>query len=141
MNCSPSLTDADDRRHELGNSPIDRESLIFVIILPEEDLGVIAYTWVDGRHQAASMGLVFGRDDERFAQFHVDGARVDPAADFDDWTVGPLTVRQGKRHRDARVSFEHEGVSLEFRFEGTTPAFSYYDNPGGCASWLATNRL
>ena len=141
MNCSPSLTDADDRRHQLSDLPIDRESLIFLLFLPEEDLGVIAYTWVNGQHQAASMGLVFGRDDERFAQFHVDGVRVDPAADFDDWTVGPLTVRHGEPHTTAHVSFEHEGVTLDYSFEAITPAFSYHDNAGGCPAWLATNRL
>lgn len=141
MNASPALTDADDRRHRLEESPLSRESLIFLLFLPEEHLGVIAYTWVDGTNRAGSMGLVFGEEDERFAQFHTEGVDVGPDADFDDWTVGAVSVRHGAPHQDAHVTFEHDGVSLDYHFEATTPAFSYHDNPGGCPKWLADNRL
>lgn len=138
---STTLTDRDDRRHRLAGSPLERESLIFILFLPEHDLGVIAYTWVNGSHEAGSMGLVFGRDNERFAQFHTEGVPVSPDADFDDWTVGPLTVRHGAPHKDAHVFFEHDGVALDYHFSSTTPAFTYHDNEGGCPSWLADNRL
>ena len=141
LTCSPALTDQDDRRHVLAEDPLQRESLIFILFLPEEDLGVIAYTWVDGSHRAGSMGLVFGRDNERLAQFHTEGVAVSPDADFDDWTVGPLTVQHTGPHQEARVAFSHERVSLDYTFWATTPAFSYQDNAGGCPSWLADNRL
>ncbi|MEV0110063.1 hypothetical protein AB0H42_27515 [Nocardia sp. NPDC050799] len=141
MNPATALTPADDRRHRLAGSPLDRESLIFLTFLPEEDLGVIAYTWVNGAHEAGAMGLVFGRDNERHGQFHVEGQPVSPDADFDDWTVGPMTVRHGEPHRDAHVTFESGGIALDYRFEATTPAFTYHDNRGGCPAWLADNRL
>ncbi|MBD0860350.1 hypothetical protein IA539_03890 [Gordonia sp. zg691] len=135
------LTDRDDRRHRLSETPLDRESLIFLLFIPDEDIGVIAYTWVDGEHRAGSMGLVFGRDNERFAQFHTEGVAVAPDDDFDNWTVGPLTVRHGEPHKYAHVSFDHDGVALDYHFEATTPAFTYHDNAGGCPDWLADNRL
>ena len=138
---STALTDRDDRRHKLADSPLERESLIFILFLPEHDLGVIAYTWVNGAHEAGAMGLVFGRDNERVAQFHAEGVPVSPTADFDNWQVGPLTVRHGAPHKQAHVTFEHEGVALDYHFEATTPAFTYHDNAGGCPSWLADNRL
>lgn len=139
--CSPALSDADDRRHQLADSPLERESLIFLLFLPDEDLGVIVYTWVNGSHEAGSMALVFGRDNERFAQFHTEGVTVSPSADFDDWTVGAVTVRHGAPHQDVQVTFDHDGVSLDYHFEAITPAFSYHDNVGGCPAWLADNRL
>ena len=139
--CSPALTDRDDRRHRLADDPLQRESLIFILFLPEEDLGVISYTWVDGSHRAGSMGLVFGRDNERFAQFHTEGVEVSPEADFDDWTVGPLTLEHRAPHQEARIGFSHGRVSLDYTFWATTPAFSYADNTSGCPSWLADNRL
>jgi hypothetical protein len=139
--CSASLTGADDRRHQLADSALERESLIFVFFLPEEPVGVIAYTWVNGEHEAGCMGLVFGADNGRIAQFHSEGIKIGPEADFDDWTVGPMSLRHGDPHRVASVSFEHDGVALDFDFEATTPAFSYHDNPGGCPKWLADNRL
>ncbi|GGL15876.1 DUF7064 domain-containing protein [Nocardia jinanensis] len=141
MNLAKALTPADDRRHRLAADPLERESLIFLTFLPEEDLGVIAYTWVDGTHAAGAMGLVFGRDNERFGQFHVEGQPVPADADFDDWTVGPMTVRHGAPHQEAQVNFEFDGVALDYRFRATTPAFTYHDNRGGCPAWLADNRL
>jgi hypothetical protein len=135
------LTDGDDRRHRLEDSPLARESLIFLLFLPEENVGVIAYTWVDGKGDAGSMGLVFGPDDERYARFHVEGVRMSPDADFDDWTVGPMHVSHGAPHQEAHVTFEHEGVSLDYQFTASTPAFTYHDNPDGCPPFLADNRL
>ncbi|MFI7167155.1 hypothetical protein ACIBM3_32365 [Rhodococcus erythropolis] len=136
-----SLTDRDDRRHSLNDNPLARESLIFILFIPEEDIGIIAYTWVDGESKAGAMGLVFGRDNDRITQFHVEGVEVPRDADFDQWTVGPMTVRHGEPHKRARVTFEHDGVELDYSFEATTPAFTYHDNRDGCPSWLADNRL
>ncbi len=135
------LTDRDDRRHRLDASPLARESLIFLLFLPEEELGVIAYTWVDGEGNAGSMGLVFGPDDRRYARFHVEGVDMPEDADFDDWTVGPLHVAHGVPHQDAHVTFEYEGVSLDYNFQASTPAFTYHDNRDGCPAFLADNRL
>lgn len=138
---STKLTDQDDLRHKLDDSPIARESLIFLLFLPEENLGVIAYTWVNGESKAGSMMLVFGDENERLAQFHTEGVAVGPDANFDDWTVGPLSVRHGEPHKTAHVLYEHDGVSLDYHFEATTPAFTYHDNADGCPDFLAKNRL
>ncbi|HEY5855665.1 MAG TPA: hypothetical protein VIW24_16865 [Aldersonia sp.] len=135
------LTDRDDRRHALQSTSLERESLIFILFLPDEDIGVIAYTWVDGEHKAGSMGLVFGRDNERIAQFHTEGDAVAPDADFDEWSVGPLKIQHGEPHKYAHVTFEHDGVALDYHFEATTPPFTYHDNADGCPAWLADNRL
>lgn len=138
---SASLVTQDDRRHKLDNSDLARESLFFEVSLPEEHLGILAYTWVDAAHKAGSIGLVFGEDDERLGQFSVQGLDVSPAADFDSWEVGPLTIQHEEAHKTAHVAFEHDEVSVDFHFEATTPAFSYRDNIGGCPSFFADNRL
>ncbi|WP_181779380.1 DUF7064 domain-containing protein [Pseudonocardia pini] len=135
------LTPADDRRHRLDPGPLARESLIFLLFLPEENLGMIAYTWVDGESVAGSMITVFRRDDERVIHHVVQGVEMDRAADFTDWRVGPLHVRHGEPHKDAHVTFEHEGVSLDYRFTAINQAFSYHDNADGCPAFLADDRL
>ena len=135
------LTDADDRRHRLAPSPLSRESLIFTLFLPEEDLGMIAYTWVDGESVASSMITVFGRDDERLVHHVTSGVPMPLDADFTDWQVGPLRVRHGEPHRRARVTFEHDDVVLDYRFEAINEAFSYHDNADGCPAFLADDRL
>jgi hypothetical protein len=140
------LTDRDDRRHSLPASSLARESLIFLLFLPEENLGCIAYTWVDGAGSAGSMALVFGEDDDQLFKFHTEGVPMPADADFDDWRVGALHVAHGAPHRDARVRFDEtdaEGrrFALDYAFEAMTPAFTYHDNPDGCPVVLADNRL
>lgn len=135
------LTDADDRRHRLNPGPLARESLIFLLFLPEENLGMIAYTWVDGESVASSMITVFGQDDERLVHHVVSDVKMDPDADFTDWQVGPLRVRHGEPHKYAHVTFDHDDVSLDYHFEAINKAFSYHDNADGCPSFLADDRL
>lgn len=138
---SETLTDADDRRHRLAPSALSRESLIFLLFLPDERVGAIAYTWVDGESNAGAMALVFERENEKVMHAHVEGVAVDPNRDFDDWEVGFLKVRHGAPHREAHVTFDHDGVSLDYTFEAITPAFGYHDNRAGCPTFLADNRL
>ncbi|WP_433503079.1 DUF7064 domain-containing protein [Pseudonocardia halophobica] len=135
------LTAADDRRHILAPGPLARESLIFLLFLPEENLGMIAYTWVDGEGVASSMITVFGEDDERLVHHVTSGVAMDPKADFTDWQVGPMRVQHGEPHKDARVTFEQDGVSLDYHFEAINEAFSYHDNADGCPGFLADDRL
>jgi hypothetical protein len=135
------LTDVDDRRHRLTPGTFARESLIFTLFLPEEHLGVIAYTWVTGDSVASSMIAVFGEDDERLLFHLADGIPISPDADFTDWTVGPMTVRHGAPHQFAHVTFEHEGASLDYTFQATCAPFSYHDNADGCPTFLADDRL
>jgi hypothetical protein len=138
---SPRLSDADDRRHRLAASALSRESLIFLLFIPEERIGAIAYTWVDGESKAGAMALVFERENEKIMHAHVEGVPVDPGRDFDDWEVGFLRVEHGVPHQEAHVSFQHEGVSLDYTFRATTPAFCYHDNRDGCPAFLADNRF
>lgn len=140
------LTDADDRRHTLTPGPFARESLIFTLFLPEENLGVISYTWVSGESVAGSMIAVFGQDDERLVFHREECVAMSPHADFDDWTVGQVTVRHGDPHKVAHVSVDHRdpnggGATLDYTFEAINPAFSYHDNADGCPSFLADDRL
>jgi hypothetical protein len=134
------LTDADDRRHSLDPTPLARESLIFLLFIPEENLGAIAYTWVDGEHVAGSMITVFGQNDERLVH-HVATETVSADADFTDWRVGSLHVQHGEHHKNAHVTFDHDNVRLDYQFSATTPPFSYHDNRDGCPAFLADDRL
>lgn len=140
------LTDADDRRHRLAPSPLSRESLIFLLFLPEENLGCITYTWVNGEGNAGSMALVFGAEDEQLFKKYSEGVPMPETADFDDWQVGALHVAHGAPHQQARVRFDEvddngQRFAMDYRFEAMTPAFTYHDNADGCPAVLADNRL
>src|SRR2546423_15305445 len=77
------LEPRDDFRHALEDRPHARESLFYNLLLPDEGLLVMFYTWVDGQDRAGHLFAVAGDDDERLAFSAVDGV---PAAgrDFSD---------------------------------------------------------
>jgi hypothetical protein len=140
------LTDADDRRHLLAKTPLARESLIFLLFLPEENLGCITYTWVNGEGDAGSMILVFGEENDQLFKSYTENVPMPADADFDDWSVGSLRVQHGAPHQVARVVFDEldgEGrrFAMDYNFEAMTPAFTYHDNADGCPAVLADNRL
>ncbi|MGO9423380.1 DUF7064 domain-containing protein [Roseiarcus sp.] len=140
------LTPADDRRHRLSDSPLARESLIFLLFLPEEHLGCIVYTWVNGESKAGSMALVFGEDNEQLFKFHTENVKVPRDFDFDEWRVGEVHLRHGAPHEEAFVSFhcrdqQGQEFGLDYEFRAMTPAFTYHDNSGGCPPFIADNRL
>jgi hypothetical protein len=140
------LTDADDRRHVLANSPLARESLIFLLFLPEENLGCIAYTWVNGEGDAGSMILLFGAENEQLFKAYTEKVPMPADADFDDWRVGAIRVEHGAPHQVARVVFDETDAdgrrfAMDYHFEAMTPAFTYHHNQDGCPSVLADNRL
>ncbi len=64
-----------------------------------------------------------------------------PDADFDDWELAGLQVRQPELRRTATVRFEADDVALEYEFEALHEAFSYRQNPGGLPAWFAHNRF
>jgi hypothetical protein len=81
-----------------------RESLAFLMPLPEEGLGVIGYTWVhaqgqDGQGRAGSMAVVYGPGVPEPVFDVADGILVPDDMGFDKWQVGPmrLTMPEGMR--------------------------------------------
>lgn len=143
---SNTLTDVDDRRHQLDASPLARESLIFLLFLPEERIGCIAYTWVNGEGDAGSMALIFRGENEQLFKVHSEGIAMPADADFDDWRAGSVHVQHGAPHQAARVRFDEldshgDRFALDYNFEATTAAFTYHHNQDGCPTALADNRL
>src|SRR5437867_2289748 len=69
------LEPRDDFRHALEDLPHARESLFYNLLLPDEGLLVMFYTWVDGQDRAGHLFAVAGDDDERLAFSAVDGVR------------------------------------------------------------------
>lgn len=136
-----SLTDRDDRRHALAPTPLARESLIFLLFLPEEHLGCIAYTWVNGEGMAGSMVLVFGAENEQLFKAYVENVPMSKGADFTDWKVGALGVKHGAHHDECVVTFAKDDFALDYRFTAMTPPFTYHHNADGCPPFLADNRL
>jgi hypothetical protein len=133
------FTDRDDLRHRAPEGGRMRDSLCWNLIVPEEELGMQAYTFVNHRGRAGYNVCVWGGPSEPVVLQHL--GQVGPEDDFDDWSLAGLSVRQPELRRTAVVAFDGEAVSLEYEFEALHEAFSYRQNPGGLPPWFAQNRF
>ncbi|MEV0110065.1 hypothetical protein AB0H42_27525 [Nocardia sp. NPDC050799] len=137
-----------ERRHifyDPESHPDVRESLAYLLPLPELGLGVIFYTWVhalgpDGLARAGAAGIVYGPGVAETVFEVTDGIGVPDSLSFDDWRVGPATMTLTDDMMDSRITFAGERVRLDLDWAGSNPAFGYRANRNGCPEWLAADR-
>jgi hypothetical protein len=130
----------DDLRHRASPGERMRDSLFWNLILPEEELGMQVYTFVNHRGKAGYNVVVWGGGGEPLALLQ-ELTEVAPEADFDDWHLEGLELRQPELRRTAELRFRRDGVRLEYDFSALHEAFSYRQNPGGLPAWFAHNRF
>lgn len=138
----PVLDPVNDGRHKLHDRPLARESMPYVIALPEHDLGTFIYTWVNKENIAGAVFVVYGPTvgDTPIVE-SIDGIDVGADANFDDWRVGTLHLQQDLKLQTAKIKVDSERIKLDVSFEALHPAYAYGCHPDGCPSWAATNRL
>ena len=49
-----------DGRHDLGTKPLARESIPYIVVLPDEGIAFFTYTWVTKESVAGSAMAIFG---------------------------------------------------------------------------------
>jgi hypothetical protein len=128
----------DDLRHRAPDGARMRDSLFWNLIVPEEELALQVYTFVNHRGKAGYNVVAWGAGAPVVLQ-HL--GQVGDDADFDDWSLAGLEVRQPELRRTAQVRFSGQGVRLEYDFVAVHDAFSYRQNPGGLPAWFAANRF
>jgi hypothetical protein len=131
-----------DGRHALRDLPLERESIPYVVSLPEHRIGTFIYTWVTKDNIAGSVFVAYGPGvgDQPIVEA-IDGVTMGPEKNFDDWKVGKLHLQQDLRLQNATLKVETDRVSLDARFEALHPAYAYSAHPEGCPDWAATDRL
>lgn len=138
----PVLDPLHDARHRLRDLPLERESMPYVISLPEQGIATCIYTWVNKNNQAGALFVVCGPavGDEPIMEV-ADDIGVGPDADFDDWRVGPVHLEADLRFQQARVRAKGERIGLDVRFDALHPAYAYSFHPEGCPAFAATDRI
>ncbi|EPZ14346.1 hypothetical protein M622_18790 [Thauera terpenica 58Eu] len=136
------LDPANDGRHKLEGGPLERESIPYVISLPELDLGTFIYTWVDRDGVAGSVFVAYGPGvgNEPIVEA-IDNVRMPAERNFDDWRVGKVHLQQNLDLRTGRLRVDGERAGLDLSFEACHPAYAYGSHKDGCPDWFATNRL
>lgn len=142
------LPDGAERRHihhDADAHPDVRESLAYLVPLPELGLGVIFYTWVhalgtDGLARAGSAGIAFGPALEKPVFEVHDHIGVPDSLQFDDWHVGPGRMTLSDDMMDSTVAFTGTDISFDYTWRGVNPSFGFGANRNGCPQWLAWDR-
>lgn len=138
----PVLDPVNDGRHKLRDLPLERESIPYVVSLPEHDIGTFIYTWVTKDNVAGSVFVAYGPGVGDTPIFeHIDGLTMGPDKNFDDWKVGKLHLRQDLELQKATIKVDGERAGIDATFEAIHPAYAYGSHPDGCPNWAATNRL
>ena len=132
----------DDLRHVLRNSTVAKESIPYMVVLPEEKLTAFVYTWVTPDSKAGAACCIFGPaiGAEPIIEM-LDGIEVPRNLDFTDWKVGDIHLRQGKALESSDVAYTGKRVGLELHFEGIHPPYNYAGHRDGCPSVVADNRF
>lgn len=138
----PELDPLNDGRHPLRNLPLERESVPYVLSLPEHGIGAFIYTWVNKDNLAGSVFVAYGPGvGEQPIVEAIDNVPVPATANFDDWKVGCVGIRQDLKLRQAQIRVDSPRATLEARFDALHPAYAYGFHAEGCPDYAATNRL
>jgi hypothetical protein len=135
------ITAVDDLRHRAAPGIKTRDSMFWNVVLPEDQVAVQIYIWVDGDGVAGRQVAVYFPDPADNVILNAYNVDLGQDCDFDDWHCEGLLLRQPDPLRVAELTFAGEGVELEYRFTGRSRPFSYRENPAGCPPWMALNRF
>lgn len=131
-----------DGRHPLRNEAKARESVPYLLNLPDEGLALFTYTWVNHAGEAGAVMAIFGPSVGGQAIVDAVPDRPVPAdMGFDDWRVGGLHMSQDLKFDRAQVRWKTDKVELDMRFEAMHPPYAYGSDERGCMGYVADDRI
>jgi len=130
-----------DGRHALRDAPLMRESIPYVLCLPDEKIGAFFYTWVSRDSVAGFACAIFGPGVPGGPIIErIDNIAVPAQQNFNNWKVGRFQMQHDLEMYGARVEWSSEKASVAFNFEAIHPCYGYGNDPRGCPSFLADDR-
>lgn len=138
-----------EKRHiffEADAHPDVRESIAYLIPLPEHGLGIIYYTYVhalgqDGQSRAGATIIAYGPALPEPVFEVSEDIFVDDDMAFDDWRVGPVSLSMNDDMTVATLEFAGKELTLKAAWRAANPSFGFGSNRGGCPQWLAWDRI
>jgi hypothetical protein len=129
----------DDLRHDLGSDERARESMVWNVLLPDEELYAIGYITIKSTEEATRLLVVFGGEGEPLLDIAPDVPFE--GRDLDEFTLGGMRITQPLRSRAMTASYAGERLGLDYRFDAIHEPFDFERNRDGCAPVAATNRF
>jgi hypothetical protein len=131
-----------DGRHALNARPLSRESIPYLLNLPEQGIGLFTYTWVNARSEAGAILAIFGPGVGAQPIFDAIADRPVPAdMNFSDWRIGALHLMQDLRFDRAHVRWRTDKVDLDLQYEAMHPPYAYGSDARGCMPYAADDRI
>jgi hypothetical protein len=115
------LRSEDDLRHDLSGSRKGRESLFWLMPLPDENLMLLVYVWLyaDG---SAGRFVIIGENDPKAAPvYDVQDGLTFVGDDLDKCSIGGLEIRLPELLRASELSYDTEQAGFDLRFEAIHP--------------------
>lgn len=136
------LDPVNDDRHVLKPVPTARESIPYMINLPDPGIAGFTYTWVNGAGEAGAVLALFGPavGDQPLVEALPD--RPVPAdMTFADWKIEGFSMKQDLLFGHADVQWHSPKVQLDLAFDSFHPPYAYGANVDGCPSYTALDRI
>src|SRR5260370_19737502 len=119
-----SLDPVHDGRHRLRDDPRARESLVFMLQLPEENIAAFAYTWDNGESTAGAALCVFGHGAGSTPLFErIAGIPIPREQCFDDRRGRMVHGAHGAALQTAAPSYCSAARRLQYYFAATPQAY------------------
>lgn len=133
---------ADDLHHDISGFAHGRESLFWVLPVPDQGVLAMAYLWRDAHD--GKYGRIVGLTDHFGGEpsyLDVQAGLDLTGADFDDCTAAGLHVRQPEPLRTAALDYDDGEFALQIELHGLHEPFSWRQGLGGCPDWAAHDRF
>jgi len=136
------LDPAHDGRHVLRDEPKARESVPYLLNLPDEGIALFTYTWVNRASEAGAVLAVFGPGaGPQPIVDHLADRPVPAGMNLSDWQIGNFKLQQDLKFDRAHVQWTADKASLDYHFEASHPPYSYGRDDRGCMAYVADDRI
>ncbi len=131
-----------DGRHQLGTAPLARESIPFLVCLPDEGIGLFTYTWVNKDSEAGAAIALFGPGvGPQPIQAKLTDRPVPESMNFSEWQIEGFSMQQDLEFGQAKIYWESPQATIDFTFTAFHPPYAYSSHAGGCPAYCASDRI
>jgi hypothetical protein len=131
-----------DDRHRLKPGPTARESIPYMINLPDAGIAGFTYTWVNGESEAGAILALFGPavGDQPLVEALPD-RKVAADMTFADWQIEHFSMRQDLKFGHADIKWDGTRAKVDLAFDAFHPPYAYGAHKDGCPSYTALDRI
>lgn len=131
-----------DNRHALPDVPLARESVPYLVHLPDEGVAAFTYTWVNRAGEAGALLAIFGPGvGKEPIQLRLADRPVPQDMDFSNWQIDSFSMKQDLKFGHADIRWESDAATLEFSYDAFHPPYAYSAHQAGCPAYAATDRI